>query len=96
MLSPTIYSAIGAGVGIFGAAVTAASWAYRRVRASVKREMQIDISRQFLAELATNHLPHIYHVLELIAANLGVEITEPPPIKYFKIEGTNGTDSSRH
>ena len=53
-------------------------WLHRRVRDS-------EIERAFVHDMATNHLPHIYHALELIAARLDVPLEEPPPLCFVDL-----------
>jgi hypothetical protein len=58
-------------------------WLHRRLRDTA-------IERAFLSDMANNHLPHIYHVLRLIAAHHRIEIDEPPPVRFLEL---NGRDS---
>lgn len=60
-------------------------WLHRRLRDTA-------IERAFLSDMANNHLPHIYHVLRLIAAHHRIEIDEPPPVRFLEL---NGRDSPR-
>jgi len=60
-------------------------WLHRRMR-------NADIDRAFIRDMANNHLPHIYHALRLIAAYHGIEIDEPPPVRFLELNG-RGTDS---
>jgi hypothetical protein len=52
-------------------------WLHRRLRDSA-------IERTFLSDMANNHLPHIYHALRLIAAHQGIDIGEPPPVRFIE------------
>jgi hypothetical protein len=61
-------------------------WLHRRMRDD-------EIERCFVRDMATNHLPHIYHALRLISARLEIELTEPPPVRFIEL---NGRESSRH
>jgi hypothetical protein len=54
-------------------------WLHRRLRDS-------EIERAFVRDMATNHLPHIYHALELIAARLHIHIDEPPPLRFVDLD----------
>lgn len=45
------------------------------------------IQRKFVADMATNHLPHIYHALAKIGASLGLELDEPPAVQWVQING---------
>jgi hypothetical protein len=53
--------------------------AYRAVR-------DHEIDQNFVFDMATNHLPHIYHVQSLICEKLGVEVTEPPAINFIRLD----------
>jgi hypothetical protein len=68
-------------------AVFAVRWAYLKVKASGKEEARDSIESRFISDMATNHLPHIYHVELLICKKLGVEITDPPPIRFVNLNG---------
>ena len=61
-------------------------WLHRRVRDSA-------IEREFVRDMAINHLPHIYHALRQLAHHHGVELKEPPPVRFLEL---NGRDSLRH
>lgn len=65
------------------------------LRWSYKKWKKFDSVMDFVPDIATNHLPHIYHaqvqqgrVLVQIADKLGVEATidenDPPPIRFIK------------
>lgn len=41
-----------------------------------------EITRQFTYDMANNHLPHIYESQKQIATALGIELKEPPPIRW--------------
>jgi hypothetical protein len=58
-------------------------WAYKFVRDS-------QIERNFVREVATNHLPHMYHVLGLICEKLDIEVTEPPQIGFVDLREKKG------
>lgn len=47
---------------------------------------RIGASYTFSRDLATNHIPHMNHALNLIAKRLDVDLPEPPPI-YFPVNG---------
>jgi hypothetical protein len=55
-------------------------WLHRRMRDD-------DIQRAFVHDLATSHLPHMYHALRLIAAHLEIELEEPPPVRFVELNG---------
>ncbi len=54
-------------------------WLHRRLRDS-------EIERAFVRDMATNHLPHLYHAIELIAARLEVALGEPPPLRFLEFD----------
>lgn len=55
-------------------------WAYKRTRNN-------EINRRFVHDMATNHLPHIYDAQKLIAAKMGIELPDPPPIQFMELNG---------
>ena len=61
-------------------------WLHRRVRDST-------IEREFLCDMATHHLPHIYHALRQMADHHGIPLEDPPPVRFIEL---NGLDSRRH
>jgi hypothetical protein len=58
-------------------------WAHRRMRDD-------EINRAFVRDMATNHLPHLYGALRQIAQHQGVELSDPPPIKFIEFNGDKG------
>lgn len=60
-------------------------WLHRRMRDD-------EIERAFVHDMATIHLPHIYHTLRLIADHLDIELDQPPPVRFLELNG----GSSRH
>jgi hypothetical protein len=53
-------------------------WLHRRMRDDEMR-------RVFMRDMAINHLPHLYHALRLIAARLGLELKDPPPVQFLEL-----------
>jgi hypothetical protein len=53
-------------------------WLHRRMRND-------EITRAFVHDVATNHLPHIYNALQKIAAKQGIEIDETPVIHFVDL-----------
>ena len=51
-------------------------WLHRRIRDD-------EIHRAFVYDVATNHLPHIYDALRAIAAQQGIELEEPPAVRFI-------------
>ncbi len=45
------------------------------------------IMRQFVADLAQYHLPHLYHVDRKFAEHFGIEIPDPPPVRFVQLNG---------
>jgi hypothetical protein len=71
--------------GIFAAVVSASiqlvvflRWLHRRMRDD-------EINRVFIRDVATNHLPHIYSALHQIAAEKGIELQEPPLVRFVDL-----------
>jgi hypothetical protein len=50
-------------------------WLYRRIRND-------EMTRAFVEDMATNHLPHIYGVLQRICEQKGIEHAPLPPIRW--------------
>ena len=53
-------------------------WLYRRVRND-------EITRTFVHDMATNHLPHIYERLEKLCEQQGIASTPLPPIRWIDL-----------
>lgn len=66
----------------------AVKWLYERVR-------DAQISRKFVADMATNHLPHIYDGLKKLAGRLDVELDPDPPIQFISFREANKHHSER-
>ncbi len=55
-------------------------WLHRCVRND-------EITRAFVRDIATNHLPHIYNALQKIAAQQGIELDETPLVRFVDLNG---------
>jgi hypothetical protein len=55
-------------------------WLHRRMRND-------EISRAFIRDIATNHLPHIYTALKKIATQQGIELDETPMVRFVDLNG---------
>jgi len=55
-------------------------WLHRRMRND-------EISRAFIRDIATNHLPHIYTALQKIATQQGIELDETPMVRFVDLNG---------
>ena len=55
-------------------------WLHRRMR-------DAEIARAFTRDVATNHLPHIYDALKLIAREHGIDLPDPPPVQFIELNG---------
>jgi hypothetical protein len=55
-------------------------WLHRRMRND-------EITRAFVRDIATNHLPHIYNALQKIAAQQGIELDETPLVQFVDLNG---------
>jgi len=54
-------------------------WLYRHFRNE-------EITRAFVEDMATNHLPHIYELLEKICEQQGIDRRKPtPPIRWIEL-----------
>ena len=53
-------------------------WLHRRMRND-------EITRAFVRDIATNHLPHIYSALQKIAAQQGIELDETPLVQFVDL-----------
>ena len=56
-------------------------WLHRRMR-------DAEISRAFVNDIANNHLPHIYHALQLIAQERDIVLSDPPPVRFMELNGS--------
>lgn len=59
-------------------------WLLRRIRYD-------EIMRIFVRDMAVNHLPHIYHALRWLCQKQGIELPDPPPIRWVDLNGRNGS-----
>jgi hypothetical protein len=55
-------------------------WLHRRIRND-------EITRAFVRDMATNHLPHIYNALQKIAAQQGIALDETPLVHFVDFHG---------
>jgi hypothetical protein len=53
-------------------------WLYRRIRND-------ELTRAFVQDMATNHLPHIYDLLEQICRQQGIERSARPTIRWVDL-----------
>lgn len=53
-------------------------WLYRRVRND-------ELMRAFIQDMAANHLPHIYDLLDKMCDRQGIERSPPPPIRWLEL-----------
>ena len=58
-------------------------WLHRRMRNE-------EITRAFVRDIATNHLPHIYNALEKLAAKQGIELDETPMVRFVDLHHRKG------
>jgi hypothetical protein len=59
-------------------------WLHRRMRND-------EITRAFVRDIATNHLPHIYNALQKIAAEQGIALDETPMVRFVDLNGPRRT-----
>ncbi|MGH9724531.1 MAG: hypothetical protein ACRD41_05645 [Candidatus Acidiferrales bacterium] len=55
-------------------------WLYRRIRND-------ELTRAFVEDMATHHLPHIYSLLELLCEQQGIDRAPLPPIRWVDLNG---------
>ena len=53
-------------------------WLYRRIRSD-------EVNRAFIHDMATNHLPHIYELLEKLCEQQGIEHSQKSPILWVDL-----------
>lgn len=53
-------------------------WLYRRIRND-------ELTRTFVQDMATNHLPHIYVLLEKLCDQQGIPRSQIPPIRWVDL-----------
>jgi hypothetical protein len=58
-------------------------WLHRRMRNE-------EITRAFVRDIATNHLPHIYNALQKIAAEQGITLDETPLVQFVDLSHKKG------
>jgi hypothetical protein len=54
-------------------------WIYRRIRND-------QITRAFVEDMATNHLPHMYEMLEKLCDKQGIDHNPVPTIRWIDLE----------
>jgi hypothetical protein len=55
-------------------------WLYRRIRND-------EMTRIFVEDMATSHLPHSYRLLEKLCDEKGIETPPEPPIRWVNLNG---------
>jgi hypothetical protein len=66
------------GLGSLVQLVLFVRWLYRRIRND-------ELTRAFVEDMATNHLPHIYDRLERLCDEQGIERDPSPPIRWVDL-----------
>ena len=56
-------------------------WLHRRLRND-------EVTRVFVQDIATNHLPHIYEVLERLCSQQGIAPSKPPTVRWVGLKRT--------
>jgi hypothetical protein len=56
-------------------------WLHRRMRND-------EITRKFVRDIATNHLPHIYNALQKIASKQGIDLDDTPLVQFVDLSHT--------
>jgi len=55
-------------------------WLYRRIRND-------EMNRAFIRDMALNHLPHVYDLLEKLCDQQGIERSPAPRIRWVALNG---------
>lgn len=76
-------TALGGVVALAIGLIQGERWLANRYKAQGRTEVWDNLNNTFVADIATNHLPHIQNALELIAKKVGVDLPDPPPIRYM-------------
>jgi hypothetical protein len=63
-------------------------WLHRRMRDD-------EVNRQFVRDVAHNHLPHIYEALHKIAAKQGILLNLPPNVRFMDFDDGRGKGTGR-
>ena len=58
-------------------------WLHRRMRDD-------EVNRQFIRDVAHNHLPHIYEALHKMAAKHGILLDLPPSVRFMEFDDGSG------
>jgi hypothetical protein len=58
-------------------------WLYRRIRND-------EVTRTFVQDIATNHLPHIYELLQRLCRQQGIDGTNPPIVRWIDLNEPKG------
>jgi hypothetical protein len=61
-------------------------WLHRRMRDDA-------VNRQFIRDVAHNHLPHIYEALHKMAAKQGILLNLPPSVRFMEFDDGSGKGS---
>jgi hypothetical protein len=61
-------------------------WLHRRMRDDA-------VNRQFIRDVAHNHLPHIYEALHKIAAKQRILLSLPPHVRFIDFDDGSGKGS---
>jgi hypothetical protein len=76
--SPSIIGWLTTAIPVLVQFVIFLRWLHRRMRND-------EITRAFVRDIATNHLPHIYSALQKIAAQQGIELDETPLVQFVDL-----------
>lgn len=103
MNEPSNPYVVSASVAVIVQAVVFVRWSVRKIRRDEKKVQVERVTRKFVADMATNHLPHIYRTISLLGEGLNrllenqglmeIELEEHPPIQWVDLSNGNGHDS---
>ena len=86
---------ITASVAVVAQAVYAVRWITRRIRQDENKQQVERVTRKFVADMATNHLPHVYRTESLLGEGINrllraqgleeIKLEEHPPIQWVDL-----------
>jgi len=79
MLDGTLTGALAIALPFAAQFVLFVRWLYRQIRNE-------EVNLVFVEDMATNHLPHIYDLLEKLCDQQGIERTGLPPIRWIDLD----------
>jgi len=94
-----------ASLAVTAQAVYSVRWMIRKIRRDAKRQQVDSVTRKFVADMATNHLPHIYRTESLLGEGINrllrnedleeVTLEGHPPIQWVDLSNGNGDENGQ-